>query len=271
MRCAIISDIHGNLDALQAVLADAREVDEIWCLGDLVGYGPEPNACVAVLLARGARCVAGNHDWAAIGKMDTADFNPEASEAAQWTSAQLTPEHRAFLAALPVQLHVGESGEFTLVHGSPRDPVWEYLTHVSAARLNFSHFDTSYCLVGHTHVPLLFQRPAPEDRANDYQTVVPAPGVPLVLGPHRLIVNPGSVGQPRDGNPAAAYMLYESAALTGTQKTQKTQGTPGVSGDAGGRGTLTLRRVTYSVASVQQKMRQAGLPSRLIMRLTYGW
>lgn len=260
MRCAIISDIHGNLEALQAVLADAGEIDEIWCLGDLVGYGPEPNACVEVLRSRGARCVAGNHDWASIGKMDTADFNPEASEAAQWTGAQLTPEHRAFLEGLPVQLQAGGMGEFTLVHGSPRDPVWEYLTHVSAARLNFSYFQTPYCLVGHTHVPLMFQRPWPDDRATDYQTVVPEAGTPLALGQHRLIVNPGSVGQPRDGNPDAAYMIYQSGAAP-----------EGRGGGSGGRGTLTLRRVTYPIASVQQKMRQAGLPSRLIMRLTYGW
>jgi predicted phosphodiesterase len=271
MRCAIISDIHGNLDALQTVLADAGEVDALWCLGDLVGYGPEPNACIDVLRGRGALCVAGNHDWAAIGKMDTADFNPEASEAAMWTGAQLSPENRAYLEGLPTQLVVGEAGEFTLVHGSPRDPVWEYLTHLSAARLNFAYFQTPYCLVGHTHVPLVFQQPAPGDaddaadqvdRAAEYETIVPQPDRPFALGAHRLIVNPGSVGQPRDGNPDASYMLLESAPLP-----------PGAPPDTplSARGTLTLRRVTYPVASVQQKMRQAGLPSRLIMRLTYGW
>jgi predicted phosphodiesterase len=276
MRCAIISDIHGNLDALQTVLADAGEVDALWCLGDLVGYGPEPNACVDLLRNRGAVCVAGNHDWAAIGKMDTADFNPEASEAARWTGAQLSPENLAYLEGLPTQLVTGEGGAFTLVHGSPRDPVWEYLTHLSAARLNFAYFQTHYCLVGHTHVPLVFQHPVPVgavgaadgadqpdpvDRSGEYETIVPEPGLPIALGANRLIVNPGSVGQPRDGNPDASYMLFESAPQ------------PGAGGAPAGaaRGTLTLRRVTYPVASVQQKMRQAGLPSRLIMRLTYGW
>jgi predicted phosphodiesterase len=262
MRCAIISDIHGNLDALEAVLADAGPVDAIWCLGDLVGYGPEPNACVEALRQAGALCVAGNHDWAAIGKMDTADFNPEASEAALWTGAQLSPEHRDYLRDLPTQLSAGPSAEFTLVHGSPRDPVWEYLTHLSAARLNFPFFQTPYCLVGHTHVPLVFQQPWPDDRAEEYETLVPEPGQPLTLGPRRLIVNPGSVGQPRDGNPEASYMLYEPPG--------KDDGN-GETGRRAGRGTLTLRRVTYPIASVQQKMRQAGLPSRLIMRLTYGW
>jgi diadenosine tetraphosphatase ApaH/serine/threonine PP2A family protein phosphatase len=255
MRCAIISDIHGNLDALQAVLADAGQVDELWCLGDLVGYGPQPNECVALLRERGALCVAGNHDWACIGKMDTAEFNPEATEAVLWTRARLTPEHRAYLESLPETLVAGEQREFTLVHGSPREPIWEYLTHISLARLNFDYFPTRYCLVGHTHVPLIFQRPAPHERPTDYRTIVPRPDEPYPLGTHRVIVNPGSVGQPRDGNPDAAYMVYESARGAGD----------------GSAGTLTLRRVPYPVAAVQQKMREAGLPPRLIIRLAYGW
>lgn len=255
MRCAIISDIHGNLDALEAVLADAREVDQVWCLGDLVGYGPQPNECVALLASRGAICVAGNHDWAAIGKMDTTEFNPEAGAAARWTGSQLTAAERDFLDALPERLTAGPAGEFTLVHGSPREPVWEYLTHVSVARLNFDYFQTPYCLVGHTHVPLIFQRPLSTDQLPSYRAIVPEACRSLTLGANRWIINPGSVGQSRDGNPQAAYMIYESAA----------DGQP----DAGG--TLGLRRVTYSVTSVQQKMRDAGLPPRLISRLTYGW
>jgi predicted phosphodiesterase len=252
MRCAIISDVHGNLDALEAVLADAGDVDQLWCLGDLVGYGPQPNECVALVRSRGALCVAGNHDWAAVGKLGTADFNPEAGEAALWTSSQLTPEHRAYLESLPEQLIAGASEDFTLVHASPREPIWEYLTDIRIARLNFDYFQTSYCLVGHTHVPLIFQRPLPGERVPNYQTVVPRASQPIALGPNRLIINPGSVGQPRDGYPQAAYMIYES----------------GASADAG---LLTLRRVTYPVVSVQQKMRDAGLPPRLITRLTYGW
>ena len=254
MRCAIISDIHGNLDALEAVLADAGEVDAIWCLGDLVGYGPQPNECVALLRERGALCVAGNHDRACIGMMDVNEFNPEASEAALWTHDQLTQEHIAYLAALPERIKVGEEGEFTVVHGSPREPVWEYLTHVSIARLNFGYFQTRYCLVGHTHVPLIFERLRSDEQPPDYRTLVPEAGAPLELGLDRLIVNPGSVGQPRDGNPDAAYMTYESADVA-----------------QGRAATLTERRVTYPVASVQQKMRRAGLPPRLITRLTYGW
>lgn len=254
MRCAIISDIHGNLDALEAVLADAGDVDQTWCLGDLVGYGPQPNECVARLRERNALCVAGNHDRACIGMMDTNEFNPEASEAAQWTHAQLTPEHMEFLSALPERLQVGEQGEFTVVHGSPREPVWEYLTHVSLARLNFDYFQTRYCLVGHTHVPLVFQRPLPDERASDYRTIVPQENAPLELGSNRLIVNPGSVGQPRDGNPDAAYMVLTSAAPA-----------------EGKAAALTLRRVKYPVPVVQRKMRDAGLPPRLITRLTYGW
>jgi diadenosine tetraphosphatase ApaH/serine/threonine PP2A family protein phosphatase len=153
---------------------------------------------------------------------------------------------------LPERLAAGEAGEFTLAHGSPREPIWEYLTHVSVARLNFDYFQTPYCLVGHTHVPLIFQRPGPEEKAPHYRTIVPSAGVAVTLGANRMIVNPGSVGQPRDGNPAAAYMVYESAA-------------------SGPGGTLTLRRVEYPIAAVQDKMRAAQLPARLILRLTYGW
>ncbi|MGI8423434.1 MAG: metallophosphoesterase family protein [Chloroflexota bacterium] len=255
MRCAILSDVHGNLDALEAVLGDAAEqgaTDQLWCLGDLVGYGPQPNECVVALRERGALCVAGNHDWAAIGKMDTTDFNPEATEAARWTGERLSEENRTYLGALPEQLSVGESGEFTLAHGSPREPIWEYLTHVSVARLNFDYFQTPYCLVGHTHVPLIFERPGADEKVPQYRTLVPSANAPLALGANRLIVNPGSVGQPRDGNPAAAYMVYE--------------------GGAGSRAaTLTLRRVEYPIGAVQEKMRAGQLPSRLILRLTYGW
>lgn len=251
MRCAIISDVHGNLPALDAVLTQVGEVDQLWCLGDLVGYGPQPNECITRLRERAALCVAGNHDWAAIGKMDTNDFNPDASKAAEWTKEELTAENREFLEGLPEQLNVGEQSEFTLVHGSPREPIWEYLTHVSMARLNFDYFQTPYCLVGHTHVPLIFQRPQPEDASVTYRTIVPQPGRTVKLGSHRLIVNPGSVGQPRDGNAAGAYMVYE------THK--------------GAAATLTLQRAEYAVGVVQEKMRAAGLPPRLVTRLTYGW
>lgn len=252
MRCAIISDIHANYDALLAVLEDAGAVDQVWCLGDVVGYGPDPNECIALLRERNALCIAGNHDRACTGAMDTIEFNPEASEAAAWTHNRLTSEYLEYLRALPEVLQAGERGEFTLAHGSPRDPVWEYLTHVSVARHNFDYFQTPYCLVGHTHVPLIFQKPLPEERSPTYRTIVPQPGEPLRLGAHRLIVNPGSVGQPRDGNPLAAYMLFESSG-------------------GNDRGILLPRRVMYPVGNVQQKMRDAGLPVRLITRLTYGW
>ncbi len=186
--------------------------------------------------------------------MDTADFNPEATEAALWTGQQLSDDHRTYLDALPAQLLAGPAGEFTLVHGSPREPIWEYLTHVSIARLNFDYFHTPYCLVGHTHVPLIFQRPLANEKTPQFRTLVPSTGAAIELGEHRLIFNPGSVGQPRDGNPAAAYMIFDSTAS-----------------GAGGAGALTMRRVEYPVPAVQEKMRAAQLPSRLIVRLTYGW
>ena len=245
MRIAIISDIHGNLEALEAVLAAAGAVEAVWCLGDLVGYGPDPAACVDLARECNFVCVAGNHDLATAGLMDSADFNAEADEAIQWTAHQLNAGDRAYLGQLP-QEH--QWGDFTLAHGSPRDHIWEYLAHLSVARLNFVYFATRYCLVGHTHVPLIFQAPLPEDRPQTYTTLVPRPDEPIHLDLHRMIINPGGVGQPRDGHPEAAYMILDTRAST-----------------------IVLHRVPYPVEVVQRKMLRAGLPDRLARRLSYGW
>ena len=164
MRYAIFSDIHANLEALEAVLAKIDElaqeepIDQIWFLGDLVGYGPDPNECILKLRERTDVIIAGNHDWAAVGKIDLEDFSAAARISAEWTAEQLTGEHRDFLANLPERL---ESGECTLVHGSPYGPLWEYLTSEILAEHSFQFFTTRYCLVGHTHVPVIFQQPDP--------------------------------------------------------------------------------------------------------------
>lgn len=166
MRYAILSDIHANLEALEAVLAKVDEIakddaiDQIWFLGDLVGYGPDPNECIRVLRERTDVIIAGNHDWAAVGKIDLEDFSAAARVSAEWTAEQLTPEYRDFLANLPERLEIGEC---TLVHGSPFGPLWEYLTSETLAERSFLYFDTRYCLVGHTHVPAIFIQP---DTAN---------------------------------------------------------------------------------------------------------
>jgi diadenosine tetraphosphatase ApaH/serine/threonine PP2A family protein phosphatase len=162
MRYAIFTDIHANLEALEAVLAkiDALAqkdpIDQIWFLGDLVGYGPNPNECIVKLRERTDVIIAGNHDWAAVGKIDLEDFSEAARISAEWTAVQLTEEHRQFLINLPERLQIGEC---TLVHGSPYGPLWEYLTSEVLAERSFQYFDTRYCLVGHTHVPVIFQQP----------------------------------------------------------------------------------------------------------------
>jgi predicted phosphodiesterase len=241
LRIAVLSDIHSNLVALEAVLHHAGEVEAIWCLGDTVGYGPEPDACLRAISQRSSAAVAGNHDWAAIGKLGVEDFNPEAGAAVRWTSAQLTVENKDYLRLLP-QRRV--EGDFTLVHGSPRDPMWEYLLSAQVARANFGYFSTRYCLVGHTHIPSYFilrtQQVAAHYAAADHQLV-------LTDG-ERLILNPGSVGQPRDDNPLSSYMLLDTD-----------------------RQTASWRRVPYDIAKTQEQMARFDLPRRLIERLSSGW
>jgi len=164
MRYAVFTDIHANLEALEAVLAKIDEIaakepiDQIWFLGDLVGYGPDPNECIIKLRARTDVIIAGNHDWAAVGKIDLEEFSPAARISAEWTTETLTEEHRAFLENLPERLDIGEC---TLVHGSPYGPLWEYLTREeqALAERSFEYFTSRYCFVGHTHVPVIFQQP----------------------------------------------------------------------------------------------------------------
>lgn len=242
MLVAVVSDIHGNLDALRAVLSDLPPVDEVWCLGDIVGYGPDPNQCVETIFGLNHLALAGNHDWAAVGKIGTSDFNPDARRAAEWTGNQLTPANREILSTLPTETVVGD---FTLAHGSPREPVWEYIMALGQAVANLDFFATRYCLVGHTHVPAIFLGPTASERP---ALQLPAVDAPLPLGERRLIANPGSVGQPRDGDPRASYFLLDLSALT-----------------------MTFRRVAYDVAATQDKMRRAGLPRSLWMRLSHGW
>lgn len=161
MRYAIFSDIHANLEALEAVLAKIDElaqeepIEQIWFLGDLVGYGPDPNECILKLREQTDVIIAGNHDWAAVGKIDLEDFSAAARISAEWTAEQLTEEHREFLTNLPERVEVEEC---TLVHGSPYGPLWEYLTSEALAERSFQYFSSHYCLVGHTHVPVIFQQ-----------------------------------------------------------------------------------------------------------------
>lgn len=393
MRYAIFTDIHANLEALETVLAKIDElakeepIDQIWFLGDLVGYGPNPNECIDTLRERTDVIIAGNHDWAAVGKLDLEDFSAAARISAEWTAEQLTEEHREFLRNLPERLEIGEC---TLVHGSPYGPLWEYLTSEVLAERSFQHFDSRFCLVGHTHVPVIFQQPytfaneptEPLDpisheaqkeeetaemaaviltsqkaetaerayleleegqhkQGDDTQPILagseqeetpPPDGLPpeqeaeageaeeassgeqeeregpgteerevvayeitakttseseiknaeerlndeieellellglsqsmiqvtneMIPPPeglweppqgYRAIINPGGVGQPRDGDPRAAFMIYDSE-----------------------RGTFEFYRLPYPFEKTQEKIIQAGLPQYLAVRLAFG-
>ena len=244
MRCAIVADIHSNLAAFQAVLADMESrggAEEIWCLGDIVGYGPDPSECLELLRQHRHLCVAGNHDWAAAGKLDTFYFNPEAAEAAHWTAKRLNSEDIDYLQNLPLTL---QQDDFTLAHGSPREPIWEYVVSIKTANINFNYFDTRYCLVGHSHMPLVFDL----DRNGTSQLHHLPSELLLKQEEGRLIINCGGVGQPRDGDPRASYSIFDSE-----------------------QEIIYHYRVEYDISTTQQKMIREGLPARLANRLSYGW
>jgi diadenosine tetraphosphatase ApaH/serine/threonine PP2A family protein phosphatase len=244
VRIAILSDIHNNIVAFEAVLASLRATggfDRLWCLGDIVGYGPRPNECVDLLRSLDHVAVVGNHDLAAVGLTSLSVFNEDAAYCAKWSGEQLTPENRAYLKGLP---SVVTDGDFTLVHASLRDPVWEYLVHDEAARGSFRRLRTLYLLVGHSHRPLFFQ----EGEGGAVSGHKFLEGQLLRLDGVRLILNPGGVGQPRDGDPRAAYALYDTEAAT-----------------------VSLCRVPYDVEQVQREMLDLGLPPRMAERLALGW
>jgi len=242
MHVLVISDIHSNLAALNAVLADAGDFDIIWSLGDIVGYGPEPNECIARLNEFEHIAIPGNHDWGVLGKLELAGFNTNARDANLRNREQLSSESRAYLEALP---ETSVRGDFTLAHGSPRHPIWEYLISASVAASSFDHFDTPFALVGHSHVPVIF-RDMPD--THQCQAVSPVEGITIRLDKARYIINPGGVGQPRDGDPRAAYLLIDTDAKE-----------------------FEHRRVDYDIADTQAKMKALGLPNQLISRLSFGW
>jgi diadenosine tetraphosphatase ApaH/serine/threonine PP2A family protein phosphatase len=243
MRVLVISDIHANYTALEAVLKDAGEADETWCLGDLIGYGPDPNAVVEeVRDIRNLTCLMGNHDVAVIGRMPLETFNGDARRSLAYHEQVLTASNLEFMRSLPSQTKV--RGEATLAHGSPRDPLWEYILNTLTARLNFDHFDTPWCFVGHSHIQSVFARDEQTDRVT-LESV--KPDAAFALRP-KLILNPGSVGQPRDRDPRAAYAIYDTEARTWTPK-----------------------RAAYNIGEVQERIRAAGLPEKHAVRIAEGW
>ena len=242
VRALILSDIHSNLEALETVIRDAAHrggFDQIWCLGDTVGYGPDPVSCLNLLREYDLVAVAGNHDYAAAGKRGMDDFNSAARTATQWTTRQLSPTDTEFLAGLPL---TEKRDPFTLVHGSLRRPIDEYLLDPEAAMATLALLQGCFCLVGHSHLPFICSENcgAPRfDRFTDDEV--------FSLGEERWILNPGSVGQPRDRDPRPSYAIYD-----------------------GSQQTIERHRVVYDIAKTQQKMRDAGLPDYLIDRLNHG-
>jgi len=242
MRILVISDIHANYSAFEAVLAHCQgEWDFVWCLGDVVGYGPDPNECVERLTELPQLCLAGNHDWAALNRLDIRTFKPDARRAVEWTQATLTAENTRWLEALPVTFVIGE---YTLVHASPREPIWEYILEPSIAALNFPHFETPYCFVGHTHQPVIY---TVSDESGDAASALPHYDKPHTLNGQRQIINPGSIGQPRDQNPDAAYGILDMTS-----------------------GVFEHRRIPYNIKAVQRRMLDFNMPDRLITRLEHG-
>src|SRR5690242_690489 len=241
MRVAVVSDLHSNLHALEEVLAaiDAEAPDELWCLGDLVGYGPRPNECCATIAQRADVCLAGNHDLAVRGTIDLEEFGGEAAVAARWTREVLAPEAQQLLDGLEP---TGSAHGVALYHGSARDPVWEYVLSDEGALATLDLADSPLVLVGHSHVALQVVQSGDELTGG-----VAKGGAELELDGVRALLNPGSVGQPRDGDPRAAYLLLDLDARR-----------------------AQFRRVEYDVKLTQREMRDAGLPEMLAGRLELG-
>jgi diadenosine tetraphosphatase ApaH/serine/threonine PP2A family protein phosphatase len=240
MRVAVISDVHANSHALTAVLTqiDDAAVDAVWCLGDTVGYGPRPNECCEAIRDRADECLVGNHDLVAIGELEVSDFNDEAAAAAVWTSQVLTQESRSFLEGLEPLARLDDADLF---HASARDPVWEYVLTDEAARATLELTSAPLVLVGHSHVALALTL----DGTEVIGGVAPAGFEVELKG--RWLLNPGSVGQPRDGDPRAAWLLLDLE-----------------------RRFAAFHRVAYSIEETQSEMRERGLPRALAARLERG-
>jgi predicted phosphodiesterase len=242
MRVAICTDIHGNRHAFEAVIAaaEADGAEELWCLGDLVGYGAEPDACVALADRHCAICLAGNHDLAVVEVLSLEEFSRGAAIAAKWTQDTISPQTREFLLSLQPK---GEGEGIGLFHASPRDPVWEYVLSGLTAELCFDATDFRVSLIGHSHVALSFNRPEGQPASGTTRRE----GTELDLSTGEWLVNPGSTGQPRDGDPRAAWLMLDTAAKT-----------------------AVYRRSEYDIAGAQAAIRAARLPDSLADRLQYG-
>lgn len=245
MKAAVISDIHANLAALQAALLEieSTDIDEIWCLGDAVGYGADPNECLEILAERCSVWLVGNHDLAALGELDISTFSPSAAEAALWTRTQLSEGSADLLRALGGDARDRRDG-FGLYHASPRDPIWEYVVDVDLAEDCLNVQEERVSLIGHSHIALYFTR---VDELARITSELASDGTSLSLAAGQWLVNPGSVGQPRDGDPRAAWLEVDTESMT-----------------------ASFHRVEYPVEMAAEAIRQAGLPPHLADRLYQG-
>src|SRR5947209_17458649 len=240
MRYAVVSDVHSNIEALEAVFASLRDDDAVLCLGDIVGYGPNPNECVESIRARATATVLGNHDVAAIDNFGLAYFNPAAREAMKWTQRVLTPENLAWLDGLGYEFRMPD---FLLVHGAPVN-YFEYILDKPGAARAFDATDAPLIFIGHTHIAEVYARRP--DGSIDHAHLQQGGEIELDEGV-RYLINVGSVGQPRDLNPRASFGFYDAVART-----------------------VTIERVEYPIARVQAKIASAQLPEALAQRLLVG-
>jgi predicted phosphodiesterase len=242
MRVLVISDIHSNITGLETVLQSAGEVDATWCLGDLVGYGPDPNECVERIRALPhLTCILGNHDAAVTSNKNIEKFNDEAEKSIHFTVERLSSDNLKFLKRLR-EKYINQA--VTLTHGSPRNPIWEYLVEPFVAMMNFSYFNTPLAFIGHSHLPISFTMDASGEKI--IRTIHEGNDTITLEG--RAILNPGSVGQPRDRDPRASYGIYDPD-----------------------QSTWQIFRVEYDIPAVQKRMLEAGLPERQAQRLADGW
>jgi predicted phosphodiesterase len=245
LRAAIISDVHSNLPALEAVLEAIEEagVDQLWCLGDVVGYGADPDACAALIRDRCDVCLVGNHDLAVLERLDISSFSDAAAAAVEWTRERVGAATLDFLGGLEPQ---GAREGIGLFHASPRDPIWEYVLTTDQADASLDEQSARVCLIGHSHISLFFTRPdsRPASQTHGAQA---GDGALLDLAGGDWLINPGSVGQPRDGDPRAAWMELDSDEWT-----------------------ARFHRVDYDVAAAAEAILEAGLPGPLAERLGVG-
>lgn len=246
MRVAAITDIHANLPALEAVLGaiDATGVEEIWCLGDVIGYGAEPDECADLVSERCNLCLVGNHDLAVLGALDIAAFSEAAAAAVAWTRENVAERTLALLRDLEP---AGERDGIALFHASPRDPVWEYVLSAEQADACLDVQPARIALIGHSHVSLFFVRPTPSERDGEIRGAQSSDDTLLDLDAGRWLINPGSVGQPRDGDPRAAWLELDTSEQT-----------------------ARFHRVGYDVERAAASISAAGLPRRLADRLHVG-